>query len=75
MSYRDRLVVVSPIKATSASEMDFHSPSYQQLKHRLHQTLLERIDLERLQQLSTDQFRRELSHLVERLIVANARDP
>ena len=68
MSYRDRLVVVSPIKATSASEMDFHSPSYQQLKHRLHQTLLERIDLERLQQLSTDQFRRELSHLVERLI-------
>jgi pilus assembly protein CpaF len=30
--------------------------------------LLERIDLERLQQLSSEQFRRELSHLVERLI-------
>ena len=68
MSYRDRLVVVAPIKAAPASEMDFHSPSYQQLKHHLHQTLLERIDLERLQQLSADQFRRELSHLVERLI-------
>jgi pilus assembly protein CpaF len=68
MSYRDRLVVVAPIKAAPVSEMDFHSPSYQQLKHHLHQTLLERIDLERLQQLSADQFRRELSHLVERLI-------
>lgn len=68
MSYRERLAVVSPIKAAHASEMDFHSPSYQQLKHRLHQILLERIDLERLQQLSAEQFRRELSHLVERLI-------
>jgi pilus assembly protein CpaF len=68
MSYRERLAVVSPIKPVHASEMDFHSPSYQQLKHRLHQILLERIDLERLQQLSAEQFRRELSHLVERLI-------
>jgi len=59
---------VSPIKPAHASEMNFHSPSYQQLKHHLHQTLLERIDLERLQQLSSEQFRRELSHLVERLI-------
>ena len=68
MSYRERLAVVSPIKPAHASEMNFHSPSYQQLKHHLHQTLLERIDLERLQQLSSEQFRRELSHLVERLI-------
>ena len=68
MSYRERLAVVAPIKPAHASEMDFHSPSYQQLKHRLHQILLERIDLERLQQLSAEQFRRELSHLVERLI-------
>ncbi len=68
MSYRERLAVVSPIKPLHSSEMDFHSPSYQQLKHHLHQTLLERIDLERMQQLSPEQFRRDLSHLVERLI-------
>ncbi len=68
MSYRERLAVVSPIKPAAATEMDFHSASYQQLKQRLHQTLLERIDLERLQHLSAEQFRRELSHLVEHLI-------
>ncbi len=68
MSYRERLTVVAPIKPSLATEMDFHSVSYQQLKKHLHQTLLERIDLERLQQLSTEQLRRELSHLVERLI-------
>ncbi len=68
MSYRERLAVVAPIKPSLATEMDFHSVSYQQLKKHLHQTLLERIDLERLQQLSTEQLRRELSHLVERLI-------
>ena len=46
MSYRERLTVVSPIKPATGSEMDFFSPAYQQLKKNLHQTLLERIDLE-----------------------------
>lgn len=68
MSYRERFTVVSPITPVSATEMDFHSASYQQVKRQLHQTLLERIDLERLQHLSTEQFKRELSHLIERLI-------
>ena len=68
MSYRDRLAVVSPIKPSPMADMDFYSPAYQQLKKNLHQILLERIDLERLQQLSAEQFKRELSHLVEHIV-------
>ena len=68
MSYRDRLAVVSPIKPSPMADMDFYSSAYQQLKKNLHQILLERIDLERLQQLSVDQFKRELSHLVEHIV-------
>ncbi len=68
MNYREKLAVVAPVNPGMSRETDFYSPSYLQLKRHLHQTLLDRIDLEQLQQLSTEQFRRELSHLVERLI-------
>ncbi len=68
MNYREKLAVVAPVNPGMSRETDFYPPSYLQLKRHLHQTLLDRIDLEQLQQLSTEQFRRELSHLVERLI-------
>ncbi len=42
--------------------------AYQQLKHSIHQTLLDRIDLESLQRLSQDQIRDELRILVERVL-------
>ena len=42
--------------------------AYQDLKHRIHQTLLDRVDLEGMQRLSQDQIRDELRMLVERLL-------
>ena len=65
MSLRERLTVVSPVEAMSSVEMDFYSPAYQQLKQHLHHLLLEKIDLERLQTLTIDQFKREISNLVD----------
>ena len=41
---------------------------YQQLKHRLHQALLDRIDLEGMQRLSHEQIRDEIKTLVGRLL-------
>ncbi len=58
----------SPLRGVPAAEMDLYSPAYQQLKQKMHRTLLERVDLERLQKLNTEQFRRELSGLVERIV-------
>ena len=65
MSLRERLTVVSPTEAISSVEMDFYLPAYQQLKRHLHHLLLEKIDLERLQTLTIDQFKREISNLVD----------
>ncbi|UTY58806.1 CpaF family protein [Massilia sp. erpn] len=45
--------------------------AYQQLKHRIHQTLLDRVDLESMQRLSQEQIRDELRILVERLLEEN----
>ena len=42
--------------------------AYHELKHRIHQTMLDRIDLESMQRLSPDQIRQELRLLVERLL-------
>ncbi|MDB5764991.1 MAG: type secretion system protein [Herminiimonas sp.] len=42
--------------------------TYQELKRRIHQILLDRIDLESMQRLSQEQTRREIKALVERLL-------
>ena len=42
--------------------------AYQELKHHIHQTLLDRVDLESMQKLSQAQIRDELRMLVERLL-------
>jgi pilus assembly protein CpaF len=42
--------------------------AYQELKHHIHQTLLDRVDLESMQRLSQEQIRDELKMLVERLL-------
>jgi pilus assembly protein CpaF len=42
--------------------------AYQELKKTMHQMVLDRIDLERLKRLTTEQFKHELALLVQRII-------
>jgi pilus assembly protein CpaF len=42
--------------------------SYQELRKTMHQTILDRIDLERLKRLTPEQFKHELALLVQRVI-------
>jgi len=44
------------------------SATYQRLAREIHQTVIDRVELTKLQQLSPEQVRRELAQLVERLI-------
>jgi hypothetical protein len=46
----------------------FATDTYRALSRRLYHAIFERIDLERLQQLSGEQFRRELALLIERIL-------
>jgi pilus assembly protein CpaF len=72
MTLRDRLGggnatnAGSPAGVQRAGGAD--NRAYQQLKHAIHQTLLDRIDLEGLQRLSQDQIREELRILIERVL-------
>ncbi|AKU20350.1 CpaF family protein [Massilia sp. NR 4-1] len=66
---RARLGSTIPAPATRADSID--NRAYQQLKHRIHQTLLDRVDLESMQRLSQEQIRDELRILVERLLEEN----
>lgn len=72
MTLRDRLGgsnginAGSPVGGQRAGGAD--NRAYQQLKHTIHQTLLERIDLASLQRLSQEQIREELRILVERVL-------
>ena len=59
---------VSPLRGMEAID----NRAYQQLKHRIHQTLLDRVDLEGMQRLTQDQIRDELKILVERLLDENS---
>lgn len=67
MDIRERLMVVGGTEKISSVEMDFYSPEYQKLKNNLHQLLLEKIDLEKLQHLTADQFKREITALVDKI--------
>ncbi|MHA7679432.1 CpaF family protein [Cupriavidus sp. PET2-C1] len=44
------------------------SAAYQQLAKEIHQTIIERVELGKLQQLAPEQVKRELAQLVERII-------
>jgi pilus assembly protein CpaF len=59
---------ISPLRSMEAID----NRAYQQLKHRIHQTLLDRVDLEGMQRLTQDQIRDELKILVERLLDENS---
>lgn len=68
MNFRDRLSLVSSASEVTVNDVDISSVAYQSLRKSMHHIMLERIDLERLQQLSVEQFKRELSLLVERIV-------
>lgn len=67
MDIRERLMVVGGTDKSSSAEMDFYSPAYQKLKNKLHQLLLEKIDLEKLQNLTPEQFKYEITSLVDKI--------
>ena len=56
--------MVSDIEVPDA----FSTETFRALSQRLYKVVFERIDLERLQKLSGDQFRRELALLIERIL-------
>jgi pilus assembly protein CpaF len=76
LSLRDRLGNApavngkAPFGAARAGAID--NLAYQDLKHRIHQALLNRVDLEGMQRLSQEQIRDQLKILVERLLEEDA---
>ena len=74
MSLRDRLdalkqapnSVVHPLVRSGAAGVEFET--YHELKSRIHQKLLERVDLAIMESMSPDRLREELRNLVERLL-------
>ena len=75
VSLRERLMTneqAAPQAATFAGETGMVGPALQALKARLHQTILDRLDLERLQQLQPERVRDELQKLTEKLLAEEA---
>jgi pilus assembly protein CpaF len=68
MSLRERLAVADEPRANHGSHPALAAAAYQELKKRMHQTILDRIDLERLKRLTPEQFKHELALLVQRII-------
>ena len=65
-SLRERLGNSAPRPVAQRGPID--NRAYHQLKARIHETLLDRVDLESMQRLTPDQIRQELRLLVERLL-------
>jgi pilus assembly protein CpaF len=64
----DSVRSVAPSAAVAARSSLVNGQAYYELKHRLHQRLLDRIDLSVLDTLPADQLRLELRNLTERLL-------
>jgi pilus assembly protein CpaF len=60
----------APFGGARAEPVD--NATYKDIKHRIHQALLNRVDLEGMQRLSQEQIRDQLKILVERLLEENA---
>lgn len=73
MSLRDRLVGTQSNLNTN-QEIYISKDSYLHLKRQVHQSILERINLERLREHSEDEIRREINQLLE-LIVSEENIP
>jgi pilus assembly protein CpaF len=68
MTLRERFSVTDGQGRRNGQAASLAGNAYQELKKDMHQTILDRIDLERLQRLTAEQFKQELSQLVERII-------
>ena len=68
MSLRERLASTGPERQPGAGLPDAGNQAYQELKKLMHQMILDRIDLERLKRLTSEQFKHELALLVQRII-------
>ena len=68
MNFREKLALVPAPSLTPLSENNFSSEAYQAIRKNLNRILFDRIDLERLQVMNEEQFKRELSIMVERII-------
>lgn len=68
MSLRERLMLGEEAKAGPDSQPGLAKAAYLELKKAMHQTILDRIDLERLKRLTPEQFKHELALLVQRII-------
>jgi pilus assembly protein CpaF len=78
MSLREQLMIQSgtlPFDSTSpaaaagaAAESLAARRAYQQLKMNIHQAIIDRVELDKLQRLSPEQIKRELAQLVERIV-------
>jgi pilus assembly protein CpaF len=76
MSLRDQLMMQSGVVTFDATavgsayttETRASGQAYQQLKMNVHQTIIERVELDKLQRLTQEQVKRELGQLVERIV-------
>ncbi|MGX4642346.1 CpaF family protein [Massilia sp. SYSU DXS3249] len=68
LTLRDRLAGAAGRGLAKPSPRAVQSAGYMQLKHRIHQGLLDRVDLESLQQLTQEQIRDELKLMVELML-------
>jgi pilus assembly protein CpaF len=71
MTLRERLESVSPVAARDGAvvrPLVRSNHAYQDLKNHLHKLLLERIDLEAMENLTPERLREELRGMVERLL-------
>lgn len=68
MTLRERLAANEPPRPASHGHGALALHAYQELKKTMHQTILDRIDLERLKRLTAEQFKHELALLVQRVI-------
>lgn len=68
MSLRERLSSTDPQPKVASSGHGMLNGAYQELKKSIHQTVLDRIDLERIQKHGEERLKQELSVLVERII-------
>jgi len=68
MTLRERLAVADLARPANENPNALASHAYQELQKSMHQAILDRIDLERLKRLTTEQFKHELALLVQRII-------
>jgi pilus assembly protein CpaF len=68
MSLRERLTASDDERPIGAGLAESANHAYQELKKSMHQMILDRIDLERLKRLTTEQFKHELALLIQRII-------